>query len=95
MTYLPKQPEIAFEELKEDGRVQALLEQLGTLRQHVTEWEMTQTAGKENVPYRVVLSDGSEIRGDILWVRQHNKWIAGGTHVPQEIVRAERLHQID
>lgn len=85
MTYLPSQPEIAFEKHKEDGRVQAILKALGKMRRSVIEWSLD-----DRNRYAIVFEDGSEMRGDVMWIRQHEEWIASSTLVPREVVRAEQ-----
>jgi hypothetical protein len=92
MSAVPNRAEIAFEEMKDDPHVQAILTQVGTLRKHVLDWEMNRMRTwnrylrrwDDEVTYRVILRDGQEIRGEIFYVEQHNEWIASGKIIPQE-----------
>lgn len=83
MSYIRNSAQEAFEEHKDDGRVQAILKVLGQLREHVIEWELTvEQYGPRNGTYRIVLSDESEIHGSIVYNPYHKEWLASGTHIP-------------
>lgn len=105
MAFIRNPVEEQFELHKDDPRVQAILKTLGSMRKHVSHWEMNITPDLtrfsrdkwrrdgDQITYRVVLQDGQEIRGEILFVPQHNEWIASGTMIPVEIAKALRYRE--
>lgn len=79
MTITINSAQTAFEREKDNPMVQAILKQLGKLREHVINWECST---KEPYIYKAVLSDGREVHGEVLYVWQNKEWIASGTLVP-------------
>lgn len=92
MAYLPPRAEVAFEQHKEDGHVQAILTVLGKMREHVIDWSVSTRRGA--TAYKVVLSDGQEIRGDIAYSPELRKYVASGTLVPREVVQWEDKREV-
>lgn len=85
-----KTAQMLFEELKDDKRVQALVKLLGKMQEHVIEWSIDKSP--EETTYRVVFTDGKEMRGFIVPVPkeydwQNCEWIASGTIIPAEIAK--------
>lgn len=91
MTVPPyKTAQVLFEEHKNDKRVQAILKQLGRLQEHVSDWSIT--TSPEEITYRVVFTDGKEMRGLILQAPQEYdwqkcEWIATGKIIPADVAQ--------
>lgn len=105
MSFIRNPVEDQFELHKDDPRIQAILKTLGSMRKYVSDWEMNITPNftrasrdrwrrdGDQITYRVVLQDGQEIRGEILFVSQHNEWIASGTIIPAEVAKELRFRE--
>lgn len=74
----------AFKREKDSPVVQAILKQLGKLSEQVIEWEVTT---REPYIYKAAFPDGSEIRGEVMYVWQNREWIASGTKIPSHVAK--------
>lgn len=87
-----QQVERAFEDNKDDPRVQAMLKLLGNKREQVVGWEITpHPHDKHYATFSVDLDDERMIRGYISFVPQHNDWKAGGNILPA--FQAKRIRE--
>lgn len=97
MSAWPNPAEYAFEQHKNDKRVQAILKVLGAMRAHVTHWEMGMTPNR-TIKYKVLFRDGSEMRGFITQIPEEYdweqcQWIASGTLITKEHAKEIRTQE--
>jgi hypothetical protein len=83
--------QMQFERNKDDKRTQALLVLLGKTHKQVCDWNIHVTT--TGTWYKVVFHNGDEMRGFIFPAAVEGEYIASGTVVPAESVKAVRARE--